>query len=461
MHRLVFSFLIMQTLCFSGVILSASLDVISPPSALHQNPLSVSEVQLISWIIDGEISEATGHLLQSTDILRPTRRLVVNLNSQFKTLPFPQQKNVLKFYHTLLGRQTLERTVTLAINDLYSDALFDALVNDLVHDPQALNVMKKVIEFYEGNPGTEHMEKSRKVAPIIAGFPYVQMVYGVGFPYYGYSDIRRVLLFNVLKLLKGELSEMDLVRYSLPDFDYLLVVHYFDPEEVPNTMKDNFDQILKENYISSLKGFWPQVNRLLKKLSDTGLIANFDLDSIEEFLEGRFYPDRIYFPSNIWEHIPLLIEESDKMQFKWIRDVEFSAEFIFGKSGSEKIVNTNVPVLFKRNKILSLLKTPMTKAELEIAIVDSMTHRRQMMVLKDAALIVMKKWDVALEDALEHHLVQFSNGRYRLTSLGRRHLQYVKSTREKILSHLTQLNVYAPYFAPEMMPSESETPLAA
>ncbi|MHB9155162.1 MAG: metallophosphoesterase, partial [Endomicrobiales bacterium] len=314
---------------------------------------------------------------------------------------------------------------------------YERLAAKLLTGEKERRLYEKVDRYYRGVDFKAMRERNRQIARQINAVPYVQEVYGVGFPHYGDVDIRRRNYETLKAVEQGRIPVREFPQRMLPDIDFLVVLE--ESEEGPWSVQTDMDAKMMDGFVQQAGLFQRPWRRIFEGLAAQFPVINKfngegERDPIDLFLEqDKLNIDFVPVSRHIWENVPVFVRAGDRATFRFIRDLMFTAAPLSRRDGT---ASGNIPLQFRRNFLLNLLDEQgpaFSGSELVDRVIAGHPYRSLIELYPEIHRSVGSLFAEALNDAREKGLVQEHEGMLSLTPKGRKFLLYVLEHRRTIL----------------------------
>ncbi|MBU1871508.1 MAG: LuxR C-terminal-related transcriptional regulator, partial [Candidatus Omnitrophica bacterium] len=293
----------------------------------------------------------------------------------------------------------------------------------------------KVDAFYRGLDIEAFRNKIKQIAEKLNDAPFVYELYGLGYPFYGNVDIRKRTYLLLQELDSRNIDTDEFMSRLIPDIDLMLI--HSPSEEGPWSVQSANKSIIMYNFITEVSLFEAEWKKIFDKLTNEfhltrGRLESGYMDPIGQFLqEGRLHVDLNPVPTHIWRNIPVFVLEQDINLLWFMRDLLFTCELL---SRKETNLPQNIPLEFRRNYILNLLKqNTLTIEELLTKVIELHTYR-DLIELFEQTKDIVKKWVTeAVKSALAEGLIYQEKERLVLSKSGTAFLDSVLEKRKRII----------------------------
>ncbi|MCK5493148.1 MAG: glycogen/starch synthase, partial [Candidatus Omnitrophica bacterium] len=294
----------------------------------------------------------------------------------------------------------------------------------------------KIIQYYEKINFINFEKQIQQIADTLGKVSVIYRIYGLGFPFYGYVDIRKRLYKTLLKFKDGIINTEELFLQSIPDIDLLII--YESSEEGPWFIRKGVENVARNNFLGQISFELLKWDELWRELALKFNLRYTETSIEKSFLnQGKLHVDLNPVPFHIWNNLPVFIELEDLKCFPIIHDILFTSVPIFEKDNKflPNGIEANIPLLVRRNFILNLLeKGDLNKDELMKRIFVSSTIKNVLNIYKETRLLVGDRIHEALNFAKQDGLIDEINGNIVLLSKGKTFLKSVKDHRKRLFA---------------------------
>jgi hypothetical protein len=178
--------------------------------------------------------------------------------------------------------------------------------------------------------------------------PCFQMIAGVGFPFYGDVD-PRLRITKDFKQIGTTKTPAEFIRKILPDIDLLVV---YDSEEGPYAFSKTMLSGINNSFSTAIgydKMFYRKALQAIKEKHPQYYRDERD----EDFADFNFtyHIDMVPIPKHIWKELPALCLPEDISIYKYLRDLQFTAQPLTARDERLK----NIPAQYRENALLHIL----------------------------------------------------------------------------------------------------------
>ena len=322
------------------------------------------------------------------------------------------------------------------INELRWEEDYYRLVEELL-DSEAEEILRKIDAYHREIDIPKQIEMVEAIARRINEAPFVYEVYGLGFPFYGDVDIRKRVYLTLLDFKSGKIDRKNFLASIVPDIDILLV--HKSSDEGPWNMSYDMDTRLTNAFLGQFTFYRAQWGAIFLDITkEYSLVSNrIGFEGVSSIIEGfsnegKLHVDLVPIPAHIWSNMPVFILPSDLEYFKFIRDLLFTNVLL-----SQRHTNLpqNLPLLYRRNYLLNLLKSKSFTEEMLLEkVIEMHPYRHYIEFWPNAKEIVKARFKEAIELALAESLFyKGNNGVLNLAERGKSFLESILLKREGIL----------------------------
>jgi len=359
----------------------------------------------------------------------------------FSRLSPDEQDDIFLFLHQVHEEiPELDEFAERAIGDFFSMRRLNRMIDKYVGKKHRWKT-RKAVKFYAENKNfREDRRRAERIAKALLEAPYVEAVYGVGYPFYGDADITKIIFFTILRLARGKIGQTEFLKRIIPDVDLLIVWRKGDYDQVPLAkIRQGRDMSprLRNAFDVEMRHSGERWTRIFRDLGVREGVADRNSNPVQEFAQhDRLWVDLVPYPKYVWQAMPVFVKKKDTRHFRWIRDLFFTCHPLAGELDETAL-------LYRRNVLLYALSTPMREEELLEKLFATQEHRLHLRMFSQTKDIVGERFRRAIERAIADGLIKKGrNDRFHQTGLGKMLLHEILNIRESLLDRDISSSAY-------------------
>lgn len=312
--------------------------------------------------------------------------------------------------------------------------LFHRAVPDMVRQQTFGEVYRTIAQYYAAmrrNPQlfTAFQKKSAAGATILRDFlPFVEEVYGTGYPHYGNVNPLKRFSFQAKGL--DDLAPENLwtvLARLIPDMDYLVVFNDGGKKYSLHPEMHKMFAVELRRLLESYPLDWESAQRKLDELN----IADISPDQVAEFIsKGAIHLDLLAVPAHVFQEADCFIDwEIDIPNLAFVRDIGFTCKPLVTGNFAD------LPTRHRINRLLLVLSNTgqTTVKALLTATIASHPYVPIAYLFQEAMNNMVALWYPDLMQAQSSNLISIGhNERVCITDAGRDRLNQVLTRRRSL-----------------------------
>jgi len=322
-----------------------------------------------------------------------------------------------------------------------------------------IDLINKIENYYKHNQSEHVRNEFQKIAQELTSLPFIQAIYGIGFPFYGDVDMRVRIYDSMVKYRLGEMDAEQFQLAILPDYDLFLVYaaepghvvwDFSDQGYIDNKFEDDFSRLLAKN--RSYNEDWKKIRQKLLNTLGVALHQNNNSRYVNLFKYSQLLPlDLVPVPMHFWEATPYFCLLEDFSKIRFLRDLMLTGTRVTSSKNIlyipkwyrlHVVLRTFYYRFLKKEHDLNLsennfpLDLGFTYHELMQKIYQQQPHANILSIFPEARSELDQRYYYIISYALFHgFLKQEENNLHVITPKGIKYIQTVLKKRDYLLRH--------------------------